>query len=196
MTSLQHSLVYPDGRERCRWPGESPLYIEYHDTEWGVPLTGDDAMFERLALEGFQAGLSWITILKRRESFRAAFENFELVAVAGMTEYDVERLMADVGIIRNRSKIVATIRNAQLALSLSEGLSEFMWQFAPERGSHSTKVSDFTWQATSVESEAMSKALRKLGFGFVGPTTMHALMQATGMLNDHAPQCFRRTELG
>lgn len=192
---MAQSLIYPDGLERCAWPLGDDLYTHYHDTEWGVPLTGDDAMFERIALECFQAGLSWITILKRREGFRAAFHDFEMAKVAQMSDSDVERLMADAGIIRNRAKILATIKNAQLALDLPGGISDFVWQFAPERGQHSTSVQDFEWKATSPESEALSKALRKIGFGFVGPTTMYALMQATGMLNDHAPNCFRRNTL-
>ncbi|MFM5905322.1 MAG: DNA-3-methyladenine glycosylase I [Micrococcales bacterium] len=192
---MAHSLTYPDGLMRCAWPHGDELYTQYHDTEWGVPLRGDNAMFERVALEGFQAGLSWITILKRREGFRQAFHNFEMAAVAQMTNTDVDRLMQDAGIIRNRAKILATIKNAQLALDLPGGLSDFVWQFAPERGSHSTSVTGFEWVATSTESEALSKALKKQGFSFVGATTMYALMQATGMLNDHAPECFRRAQL-
>lgn len=192
---MTHSVIYPDGLERCTWPKGDDLYIHYHDTEWGVPVTGDDAMFERIALEGFQAGLSWITILKRREGFRSAFHGFKMADVSQMTEDDVERLMLDSDIIRNRAKIVATIKNAGLALEIPGGISDFVWQFAPQRGQHSTSVQNFDWHATSPESEALSKALRKLGFGFVGPTTMYALMQATGMLNDHAPNCFRRNTL-
>jgi len=190
-----HSLDYPDGLKRCGWPKDDELYVQYHDTEWGVPLTGDDAMFERIALEGFQAGLSWITILKRRETFRAAFKNFQMAEVAQFSESDVSRLMLDPGIIRNKAKIVATIKNARLALELPGGISDFVWQFAPDRGAHITPAEGFEWRATSPESVALSKALRKLGFGFVGPTTMYALMQATGMYNDHSPECFRRKEL-
>jgi DNA-3-methyladenine glycosylase I len=192
---MAHSLIYPDGLERCAWPHGDDLYTHYHDTEWGVPIRGDDAMFERIALEGFQAGLSWITILKRREGFRAAFHDFEMAKVAQMTDSDVDRLMTDAGIIRNRAKILATIKNARLALDLPGGISNFVWQFAPEHGQHSTSVQDFEWKATSPDSEALSKGLREIGFGFVGPTTMYALMQATGMLNDHAPNCFRRNTL-
>lgn len=187
--------THSDGLTRCGWPGGDDLYIHYHDTEWGVPVTGDDAMFERVALEGFQAGLSWITILKRREGFRKAFHNFNIAEVAAMTEAEASELMLDVGIIRNRAKIESTIKNARLALDLPGGLSDFVWHFAPERGSHTTNPADFHWHTESNESRALSKALRKAGFGFVGPTTMYALMQATGMLNDHAPECFRRTEL-
>ena len=192
---VHSSADYSDGKVRCNWPAGDALYTHYHDTEWGVPLTGDDAMFERVALEGFQAGLSWITILRRRETLRAAFEGFEIARVAAFDDAKVEELMLDAGIIRNRAKVLATIRNARLALELPGGLSDFVWNFAPERGSHSTPVAGFEWQATSPASEALSKALRKVGFGFVGPTTMYALMQATGMLNDHSPDCFRRKEL-
>lgn len=192
---MSHSLEYTDGLVRCSWPHGDQLYTHYHDTEWGVPLHGDDAMFERVALEGFQAGLSWITILKRRQGFRQAFHNFEMSKVAQLTDTDVERLMQDVGIIRNRAKILATIKNARIAMELPGGLSDFVWQFAPQRGMHNTPVDPFQWVATSKESDAMSKALKKLGFGFVGSTTMYALMQATGMYNDHAPECFRRAQL-
>ena len=190
---------YPDGKTRCGWPGQDDLYIDYHDTEWGVPVTGDEAMFERIALEGFQAGLSWITILKRREGFRAAFHGFELEPVAAMTDDDVERLMNDAGIIRNRAKVLATIHNAQLILELQsagQSISEIVWSFAPQGEARKRAEDGFEWIATSPESDAMSKHLRKLGFKFVGSTTMYALMQATGMYNDHAPGCFRRAELG
>jgi DNA-3-methyladenine glycosylase I len=189
------SEVFADGKTRCGWPIGDELYTHYHDTEWGVPVVGDDAMFERVCLEGFQAGLSWITILKRREGFRRAFHDFEIARVAEMTDAEAADLMQDVGIIRNRAKIESTIKNARLALELPGGLSDFVWQFAPERGTHTTNPVDFHWHTESEESRALSKALRKVGFGFVGPTTMYALMQATGMLNDHAPDCFRRAEL-
>ena len=189
---------YDDGLTRCQWPGNDELYIHYHDTEWGVPLTGDQEMFERIALEGFQAGLSWITILKRREGFRKAFKNFDLRKVARMTDADVERLMLDEGIIRNRAKIESTIRNANIILELQkagESISEIVWSFAPPASKRKRTAADFAWIATTPESEALSKHLRKLGFGFVGATTMYALMQATGMVNDHAPGCFRRAQL-
>lgn len=186
--------LFDDGLTRCGWPHGDEQYTRYHDAEWGVPVTGDDAMFERIALEGFQAGLSWITILKRREGFRAAFHGFEMSRVAEMTESDVERLMLDTGIIRNRAKIEATIKNSRLAMAVDGGISNLMWSFAPE--TKTIPEGDFAWRATSTESDALSKALKKLGFGFVGSTTMYALMQATGMVNDHAPGCFRRSELG
>lgn len=187
--------TFEDGLPRCSWLNSDPLYIDYHDTEWGVPLSGDDEMFERIALEGFQAGLSWFTILKRRQGFRSAFHNFEMAKVAAMGQEDVDRLLLDQGIIRNRAKILATIKNAQLALDAPGGISDLVWSFAPARGSHSTPDADFGWRATSPESDALSKELKRLGFAFVGSTTMHALIQATGMINDHAPGCFRRDQL-
>ena len=193
-----HVHKYDDGRTRCRWPGKDQQYIEYHDTEWGVPVFGDDEMFERIALEGFQAGLSWITILKRREGFRKAFKNFDVTKVAKMTEKDVERLMLDEGIIRNRSKIASTIKNANLVLELQkqgQSISDIVWEFAPAKSKRTPPASAFEWRATSPESDALSKHLKKLGFSFVGSTTMYALMQATGFVNDHAPGCFRRPEL-
>jgi DNA-3-methyladenine glycosylase I len=189
---------FEDGLTRCSWLSANELYREYHDTEWGVAVTGDQAMFERITLEGFQAGLSWITILKRREGFRKAFKNFDLNKVSRMSEADVERLMQDEGIIRNRAKIESTIRNANLVLELQrsgESISDIVWSFAPPVSKRKRPAGDFAWLATTPESEALSKHLRKLGFGFVGATTMHALMQATGMLNEHAPGCFRRSQL-
>jgi DNA-3-methyladenine glycosylase I len=186
---------YEDGLTRCRWPKNDELYIEYHDTEWGVPLTGDDAMFERVALEGFQAGLSWITILRRRDNFRKAFKNFEIAKVARMGDKDIERLLVNEGIIRNRAKIASTISNAKLALELDESLSEIIWSHAPKVRTKRVSAERFEFVASTPESEALSKHLRKLGFSFVGPTTMYALMQSIGMVNDHAPGCFRRSEL-
>ncbi len=194
----QHVHKYDDGLTRCKWPGQDTLYIDYHDTEWGVPVFGDNEMFERITLEGFQAGLSWITILKRREGFRKAFKHFEVKKVAKMTDQEVEKLMLDAGIIRNRSKIVSTINNANLVIELQkqgESISEIVWEFAPPKSKRTTAASAFEWRATSPESDALSKHLKKLGFGFVGSTTMYALMQATGFVNDHAPGCFRRPQL-
>jgi DNA-3-methyladenine glycosylase I len=194
MSELIHK--YDDGIKRCRWPGKDSLYIDYHDTEWGVPVSGDDEMFERIALEGFQAGLSWITILKRREGFRKAFKNFEVKKVAKLKDIDVEKMMQNEGIIRNRAKIISTINNANLVLDLQKqgiSISDVVWSFSPKKKMTSTK--GFQWRATSPESDAMSKELRRLGFSFVGSTTMYALMQATGLINDHAPGCFRREEL-
>lgn len=170
--------------QRCSWVTNDQIYIDYHDTEWGYPISGDNAMFERISLEGFQAGLSWLTILKRREAFRAAFHNFEIAKVAKMTPEDVERLLQNQGIIRHRGKIEAVINNASRALELEAGLEDFVRSFTP--------TEDRRNLTKSPESEAMSKALRKLGFNFVGPTTMHALMQAIGMIQDHSDDCFRK----
>ena len=189
---------YEDGVTRCKWSGRDAQYIEYHDQEWGVPRFGDDEMFERISLEGFQAGLSWITILKRREGFRKAFKNFEVKKVAKLTEVDIEKLMLNEGIIRNRAKIVSTIKNANLVLDLQkqgESISDIVWSFAPPVNKRTTATKNFEWRVTTPESDALSKELRRLGFGFVGSTTMYALMQATGFVNDHAPGCFRRKEL-
>jgi DNA-3-methyladenine glycosylase I len=193
-----HVHRYDDGVTRCRWPGKDDLYVAYHDEEWGVARSGDDEMFERIALEGFQAGLSWITILRRREEFRKVFKNFAVAKVAKMTDSDVEKLMQNAGIIRNRAKILATIRNAQLIQELQrngESISDIVWSFAPPANKRTPAAKNFEWRATSAESDALSKHLRKLGFSFVGSTTMYALMQATGFVNDHAPGCFRREQL-
>jgi DNA-3-methyladenine glycosylase I len=184
---------YTDGLKRCSWPNQDPIYINYHDTEWGVKLDGENELFEQLTLEGFQAGLSWITILKRREGFRRAFHGFNISKVAKMTAKDIERLMQDEGIIRNRAKIKAAINNANLILSLDQPLSDLIWSHAPKNAT--TPAKNFKFRATSPESITLSKILRGFGFSFVGPTTMYAMMQSIGMVNDHAPGCFRRNEV-
>jgi len=189
---------HEDGLVRCKWAGTDALYVEYHDQEWGVPVTGDQEMFERITLEGFQAGLSWITILKRRENFRKAFHNFDFNKVAKLRDSQIDKLMLDAGIIRNRAKIISTVKNAQLVIDLQkqgESISDIVWSFAPPANKRTTSTKNFEWRATTPESDALSKELRRLGFGFVGSTTMYALMQATGFVNDHAPGCFRRKEL-
>lgn len=186
---------YDDGQTRCSWPKNDPLGIDYHDTEWGVPVVDDDALFERVSLEGFQAGLSWITILKRREGFRKAFQGFEIHRVAKFTEKDVERLMLNEAIIRNRAKIVSTIANAKLCLTLNRSLSEIIWGHAPAARSKRASSQNSQVVTKTQESECLSRELRGLGFSFVGPTTVYALMQAVGMVNDHAPGCFRRNQL-
>jgi DNA-3-methyladenine glycosylase I len=181
------------GKTRCAWVGADPLYEAYHDEEWGVPEWDDWALFEKLILDGFQAGLSWLTILKKRENFRRAFDGFDPHAIAAYTPADVDRLMADAGIVRNRAKIAATIGNAQGWLRIMEegGFSAFLWDFvggAPKvnRWSKITQV-----PAETAESKAMSKALLGHGFRFVGPTICSAFMQAVGMVNDHTTDCFR-----
>ncbi|MDW4573573.1 DNA-3-methyladenine glycosylase I [Microbacterium sp. M3] len=179
-----------DGRARCAWVGDDAEYARYHDEEWGFPLHGDRALFEKMSLEGFQAGLSWITILRKRPRFREVFAGFEPEAVAAFGDDDVARLMTDAGIIRNRAKIEATISNARLVLALEPGeLDAFMWSFAP--ASHGRPATLAEVPAMTPEAAAMSKALRKRGFRFVGPTTMYALMQSAGMVDDHVDGCWR-----
>jgi DNA-3-methyladenine glycosylase I len=185
-------LEGPDGRVRCWWCGTDPDYVRYHDEDWGTPMHGDRALFELLCLEGFQAGLSWITILRRRPAFRAAFHDFDPEQIAAMDESDVERLLGDAGIIRHRGKIEATIQNARATLALDEPLDELLWSFAPpKRDAPFTTFGEVP--ATTPESTAMSKRLRALGYRFVGPTTMYALMQSSGMVDDHLAGCFRST---
>jgi len=182
--------VGPDAIARCAWVGDDAEYRRYHDDEWGRPLHGDRPLFEKMSLEGFQAGLSWITILRKRPHFREVFAGFDPAAIAVFDEDDVEHLMQDAGIIRNRAKILATISNARLLLEMEPGeFDALMWSFAPESWPRPTSFSDVA--ATTRESNAMSKALRKRGFRFVGPTTMYALMQSAGMVDDHVEGCWR-----
>jgi DNA-3-methyladenine glycosylase I len=179
-----------DGRLRCAWAANDPEYRRYHDEEWGTPQHDPVRLFEKVCLEGFQAGLSWITILRRRPAFREVFHGFDVERVAAMGDADVERLLGDARIIRHRGKIEATIQNARATLALDVPLDELLWSFAPPaRSTSPTSFSEVP--ATTPESEAMSRALRKLGFRFVGPTTMYALMQAAGMVDDHLSGCFR-----
>jgi len=184
---------------RCAWVGDDQEYRRYHDEEWGVPLHGDRALFEKMALEGFQAGLSWITILRRRPGFRQAFAGFDPVRVARFDEQDVERLLADAGIVRNRAKIEATISNAALVRDMADGeLDELMWSFAPA-GSAVVRARPAGMgdvPAVTPESTALSKELRGRGFRFVGPTTMYALMQSAGMVDDHLAGCWRTVDHG
>ncbi len=184
-------LVGDDGVARCAWAGADAEYRRYHDEEWGRPLHGDRALFEKLSLEGFQAGLSWITILRKRPAFRAAFDGFEPAAVAGFSGDDVARLMADAGIVRNRAKIEATIANARLVAGMDAGeLDALMWSFAAQR-QRPRPASLAEVPATTPESDALSRELRRRGFRFVGPTTMYALMQSAGMVDDHVIGCWR-----
>lgn len=185
------TLLADDDRLRCAWAGDDPEYRRYHDEEWGQPLHGDRALFEKMSLEGFQAGLSWITILRKRPRFREVFAGFDPAVVAEFGEDDIARLMGDAGIVRNRAKIEATISNAALVHEMAEGeLDALMWSFAPV-GSRARPRSMADVPAVTPESEAMSKALRKRGFRFVGPTTMYALMQSAGMVDDHFEGCWR-----
>lgn len=184
-------LIGPDERARCAWVGDDAEYRRYHDEEWGTPLHGNRALFEKMALEGFQAGLSWITILRKRPRFREVFAGFDPDAVAAFDEADVERLMGDAGIIRNRAKIEATIGNARIVRTMADGeLDELMWSFAPPAtGIRPASFADVP--AVTPESTALSKELRRRGFRFVGATTMYALMQSAGMVDDHIQGCWR-----
>jgi len=184
-------VVGPDGRPRCPWGLSAPEYVRYHDEEWGREIRGDDRLFERLTLEAFQSGLSWLTILRKRDNFRAAFAGFSIPAVAGFTDADRARLMADAGIVRNRAKIDAAIRNAQAAAALEEGLSEVIWAFAPPNRPAPARLADVP--AQTAESKALAKELKRRGFAFVGPTTAYALMQAAGLVDDHLRDCWVRT---
>ena len=193
MTPGQHTFCGNDGQWRCHWCAATPAYQAYHDSEWGFPVADDRRLFEKICLEGFQSGLSWLTILNKREAFRRAFEGFDFGPVARFDEADVERLLSDAGIVRHRGKIVSTLNNARRALELqsSEGsLAAYFWRFEPEATPAPGPMSD-EWQAvsTTAQSIALSKDLKKRGWTFVGPTTAYAFMQAMGLVNDHAPGC-------
>jgi len=194
MSARTPLIVGPDGRPRCSWVGDDELYRRYHDEEWGEPLRGDQRLFEKIMLEAFQAGLSWITILRRREGIRAAFDHFDPAVIAGYGDDDIARLLNDPRIIRNRLKVAAAIANARATLSLTSSepgaLDTLMWSFAPPPRT-SRLVSSADVPAITAESTAMSKALKARGFRFVGPTTMYALMQSAGMVDDHLQGCWR-----
>ena len=181
-----------DGRVRCAWAdsggARAAMYRDYHDYEWGRVLRGRDALFERMSLEAFQSGLSWLTILRKRENFRRAFHGFDVDRIARYTDRDVARLMADAGIVRNRAKIDATVANARAAAALDVDLSELLWSFAPPGRARPATIADVA--SVSPESAAMAKELKRRGFRFVGPTTAYALMQATGMVDDHVQACW------
>jgi DNA-3-methyladenine glycosylase I len=188
-------VVGPDGRPRCAWAVSAPEYVDYHDDEWGRPFDvrsadADRRMFERLSLEAFQSGLSWLVILRKREHFRVAFRGFDLVTVAGFDSGDVDRLLADTGIVRNRAKIVATIANARAALALDVGLARHVAGYVPSPPAP-RPVAGADVPAQSEQSRALAKDLRGRGFRFVGPTTLYALMQATGLVDDHLAGCWR-----
>ncbi len=181
-----------DGIKRCFWAGNDPLYRRYHDEEWGRPVSDDTRLFEKLCLEGFQSGLAWITILRKRENFRAAFAGFDIPTVAAFTDADVERLVGDAGIVRHRGKIVSTINNARRALELQAeagSLASFIWRFEPAPESRPAVFTMSDIQPKTAESTALSKELRKRGWSFVGPTTVYAFMQAMGLVNDHLEGC-------
>jgi DNA-3-methyladenine glycosylase I len=176
--------------QRCAWAGAEDIYIRYHDDEWGRPVVDDNRLFEKLCLEGFQSGLSWLTILKKRENFRKVFRGFAIEKVARMGEKDIKRLLLDAGIVRHRGKIASTINNAKQALQLQKefgSLAAYIWRFEPKGLSFSGRI-----EAETDASRALSKDLKKRGFSFVGPTTCYAFMQAMGLVNDHAESCFCR----
>lgn len=184
-------VVGPDGLARCAWSGSTPEYLDYHDTEWGVPVHGERDLYERITLEAFQSGLAWVTILRKRAAFRSAFAGFDPEAVASFGERDRARLLADAGIVRNRLKVDAAIHNARAVLGLRDhgGLEELVWSHAPTE--HVPPRTSADLRATSPESVALATALKKAGFVFVGPTTMYAAMQACGLVDDHLAGCHR-----
>lgn len=191
---MSATIVGPDGKLRCRWCDAAPEFLDYHDTEWGFPVDDDHRLFEKLSLEGFQSGLSWRTILAKRENFRTVFHGFDFDKIARFTQRDVERLLKDEGIIRHRGKIEAVINNAHRAQELvkSEGsLAAFIWRYEPD----ATQLAKPQTVSTSAESVALSKELKKLGWKFVGPTTVYAFMQAMGLINDHVVDCVIRAKV-
>ena len=185
---MSRTILGVDGKARCRWCAATPEYVVYHDTEWGFPVADDRRLFEKLSLEGFQSGLSWRTILAKRDNFRAAFKDFDIERVARFGARDIKRLLGDAGIVRHRGKIEAVINNARRARELvkREGsLAAFFWRYEPDP----KKLAKAQTASTSAESIALSKDLKKLGWGFVGPTTVYAFMQAMGLVNDHVEEC-------
>jgi DNA-3-methyladenine glycosylase I len=189
-----------DGKRRCMWGGSTPDYAAYHDREWGRPVTDDSRLFEKICLEGFQSGLSWLTILRKRENFRKAFADFDYHRVARFKDKDVARLLADAGIVRHRGKIESTINNAARAIELEKeagSLAAYFWRFEPDKKTRPKKLDWATLRAmpTTPESIALSKDLKKRGWTFVGPTTVYAFMQAMGLVNDHIDGCYCRVEV-
>lgn len=200
MTDTNGLITDADGRTRCWWHGGDPLYLAYHDSEWGRPQADDRRLFEKLCLEGFQSGLSWLTILRKRENFRRAFADFDLATVARFGEADIQRLLQDAGIVRHRGKIASAINNAARALELQAeagSLATFFWRFEPAPASRPARLDRATLGnlAQTVESKALARALKGRGWSFVGPTNLYAFMQATGMVNDHETGCFRYREV-
>jgi DNA-3-methyladenine glycosylase I len=188
-----------DERPRCAWPGADPLYLAYHDQEWGVPERDDRALYEKLVLDGFQAGLAWITILRKRENFRAAFQGFQPEVIATWGEDDVQRLLGDPGIIRHRGKIEGAIASARAYMTVREetgSFSDYLWQFTGGQTIQSAWTDMKQVPTETAESRAMSKDLKRRGFKFCGPTICYAFMQAVGMVNDHMAHCYRHKELG
>ncbi|MEM7064014.1 MAG: DNA-3-methyladenine glycosylase I [Cyanobacteria bacterium P01_B01_bin.77] len=194
--SLTDGLITgADGQRRCWWPGKDTDYLAYHDHEWGHPVTDDIQLFEKICLEGFQAGLSWLTILRKRDNFRAAFDYFQFESVARYTANDVERLLQNAGIVRHRRKIESTINNAQRACDLVDecgSLAAYFWRYEPAARSHPCNYATLSQLSKTAESTALSKDLKKRGWSFVGPKTAYAFMQAMGLVNDHLEGCFAR----
>jgi DNA-3-methyladenine glycosylase I len=187
----------PDGRRRCSWGASTPDYLRYHDEEWGRPVVDDRGLYERMVLEGFQSGLSWLTILRKRDNFRAAFADFDIETVARYGKRDVNRLLGDAGIVRHRGKIEAAINNAKAAAKMhadGESLAELVWSHAPDRRRRAPRTLE-ELPAITAESTALAKELKKRGFRFVGPTTAYATMEACGVVNDHLAGCFVRAEV-
>ena len=197
--SLDDGLVLgDDGRTRCWWPGRDPLYLDYHDAEWGRPVADDNRLFEKLCLEGFQSGLSWLTILRKRENFRAAFAGFHVRQVADFGPADIARCLADAGIVRHRGKIESVVNNARRALDLQAeagSLAAFVWRFEPRPESRPIRIEKGAIAPTTAESISLSKELRRRGWSFVGPTTVYAFMQALGFVNDHLHGCVCRDDV-
>ena len=190
------TLTGADGRARCRWPGGDDGYLAYHDREWGRPAADDDRLFEKLCLEGFQSGLSWLTILRKRDNFRAAFSGFDIPVVAAFGPADIERLLGDAGIVRHRGKIASTVNNARRALELIDqfgSLASYIWGWEPERAGDPPTGRE-SLPAATPESAALAKDLKRRGWSFVGPTTVYAFMQSMGLVNDHIEGCFARPE--
>ncbi len=191
---MSSTIVSPDGKLRCRWCGAAPEFLDYHDIEWGFPVSDDRRLFEKLSLESFQSGLSWRTILVKRENFRSAFHSFDFDKIARFTQKDIDRLLKNEGIVRHRGKIEAVINNAQRTQDLikREGsLSAFIWNYEPDKN----QLSEPQTASTSAESIALSKELKKQGWKFVGPTTVYAFMQAMGLINDHVEGCVIRAKV-
>ena len=191
---MSATIAGPDGQSRCRWCGAAPEFFDYHDTEWGFPVGNDRRLFEKLSLESFQSGLSWRTILAKRENFRAAFHDFDFDRIACFTQRDLDRLLEDAGIVRHRGKIEAVINNARRAQELVEregSLAAFVWRYEPDMA----RLEQPQTASTSAESITLSKDLKKLGWKFVGPTTVYAFMQAMGLINDHVEDCVIRAEV-
>jgi DNA-3-methyladenine glycosylase I len=191
---MSTTIVGPDGKSRCRWCGTAPEFLAYHDTEWGFPVDDDHRLFEKLSLEGFQSGLSWRTILAKRENFRAAFHDFDFGRIARFTQRDADRLLKNDGIVRHRGKIEAVINNARRAQELVQregSLAAFIWRYEPDM----TQLAEPQTASTSAESLALSKDLKRRGWKFVGPTTVYAFMQAMGLINDHVEDCVVRAKV-